>query len=346
MRKIHLSSTIGAFAVLAMTLAGCSATESTQSSTPETAGAVAEVASLTIGVPGEPPVFINAVLYTALAEGFFSEEGLNVTLRAFPTGADVARAVESGEIEGGLVATPGAVALRANGGEPVAIYGFEHPSYVIGTTDLSVTSCEGLKGKTIAVDAVGAPKAVALDAMLASCGLLPSDVSTIAPGGPQSVDAMIAQQVQLAVLHPDELAVVRTAFEASVVMTLASVQPLSHYTAIITTDSQIDDTSSRGNWVSVVRAIQKAIAFIYDPANLDAVAQIASDMNTRSVEINKGAVGDFLQIEFWPIEGAGLSRNRIEATIVSQVENGNIDAENAPTYEELTDSSLFDDATK
>lgn len=346
MRQHNLYAGLGVVAALALTLTGCSI--SGNSANPASNGdeGAAGAVSLTLGVPGEPPVFINTVLYTAETEGYFDDEGLDVTLRAFPTGADVGRAVQSGEIEGGLVSTPGVVALRANGGDTVAIYGFEHPSYVIGTTDLSVASCEQLKGKTIAVDAAGAPKAVALDAMLESCGLAPSDVSTIAPGGPQTVDAMVANQVQLAVLHPDELALVRESHDAEVVMTLAAAQPLSHYTAIITTDGQLADSAERENWVKVVRAVQKAITFIYDPANADTVAQIAADMTTRPVEVTRSALDDFLDIEFWPIEGPGLSPDRIEATIEGEIAAGNIDAANAPTLEEVTDPTLFEDATK
>lgn len=346
-RKTHLQ--VGAIITsLGLILAGCSSASDTSSTTTEDTDSVTEEAkepvSLTLGAPGEPPVFINTVLYVAQAQGFFEEEGLEVSLRPFPTGSDVARAVQSGEIEGGLIATPGAVALRANGGDISAIYGFENPSYVIGTTNLSIESCEDLAGQTIAVDAEGAPKDVALTDMLSSCGLSPSDVSTIAPGGPQSVDAMLANQVELAVLHPDELSVVSQSLETDVVMTLAGAKPLSHYTAIVTTDGQIDGGETREDWVNVVRALKKAIAFIYEPANADLVAQVASDMTTRSVEVTRGALDDFLAIEFWPIEGVGLSPDRINATIQQQVDIGNVEANDAPTFEELTDVSLFEDA--
>jgi len=340
MRKISKVVSFGTVATLAVTLGGCSTTTGTA-----TNGATNTI-SLTIGVPGQPPVFVNAVLYVAKAEGFFTNEGLDVTLRPFTTGADVGRAVQSGEIVGGMVATPGAIALRANGGDVVGVYGFEHPSYLIGSTDGSMTSCKQLAGHTIAIDAAGAPKALALTAMLASCGLGPNDVSTVAVGGPQTVDALVAGQVKQAVLHPDELAAVKSKVTANTVMTLASVAPLSHYTLIVTTRKQLTDPTAHENWLKVVRATKKAIDFIVNPANADKVAQVASEMTTRAVSITRPALADFLAIEFWPTGSPGLSRDRIEATVKGEVAAGNVTAANAPTYEQLVDPSLYTTTTK
>src|SRR5690349_10469107 len=61
---------------------------------------------LTFGIPGIPPVFGGTIAYVADKEGFFKKRGVDVTVRAFETGAAASRAVASGEIAVSLSPTP------------------------------------------------------------------------------------------------------------------------------------------------------------------------------------------------------------------------------------------------
>ncbi|MFI6369049.1 ABC transporter substrate-binding protein [Nocardia sp. NPDC050630] len=275
----------------------------------------------------------------------FAEHGVDVTLRPLATGADVGRAVQSGQLDGGIVGTNGAVALRASGADIKAIFGFEVPSYLVASTDTSINSCKNLAGKTIAVDATGAPKDLALSVMLDSCGLSHHDVKTVNAGGPQSVDAVASGQVTVAVLHPDELAEVtkRTAKAPAVVVRDADVDPLSHYASFVTTGRELSDPTTRKNMVAVVAALHEAVQFINNPDNLGATAKIAAKMTGRDIDVTQAALRDFLALHFWPTD-AGLSEEKIEGAIESEVKVGNVKEGKAPGYADMVDLTVYSSA--
>ncbi|MFD5784634.1 ABC transporter substrate-binding protein [Streptomyces sp. NPDC126933] len=337
---------VGVATLLALitALAGCGDNGS-QSAGSATSGGPEKI---TIGVPGIPPIFLNTVMYVAKEEGFFADRGLDVTLRPLTTGADVGRAVQSGEIQGGIIGTPGAVALRASGGSVVSLMGFPKPTYLLASTDPGVTSCADVKGKTIAVDAVGAPKALGLAAMLASCGLGKNDVSTINVGGPPTVDALVAGQVELAVLHPDELATVQEKIApttpVSEVMTLADVDPLQHYTVLVAPKDQLSGPA-RDTWVKVIAAVRETIAYMYDPAHTKQVAAQAAAVTKEPASVTEAALPKFLSLGVWAKQGDGLDRAAIQHTIDGAVAAGNVPKAKAPTYEQMVDPSVFADAT-
>ncbi|WP_061297523.1 ABC transporter substrate-binding protein [Herbidospora cretacea] len=302
-----------------------------------------DATTLSVGVPGIPPVFVNLMAYVAEQKGYFKDGGVTVTLRPLPTGADVGRAIQSKELDGGIVGTSGAVALRASGGNVVAILGNENPSFLIASSDPAVTDCASLKGRTIAVDGAGAPKALSVNTMIASCGLTAADITTVNVGGPQSVDALIAGQVDTAVLHPDELAAVNQKAKAHEVVALAKVDPVSHYTMLVTREDELADGGKRPAWVKAVAALHKSIAYINDPANADDVAQIAATMTKRTPEISKTALAEFVGIKFWPAD-AGLARERVDKAVADQVKAGNVAADKAPEYDDFVDLTVFDEA--
>jgi NitT/TauT family transport system substrate-binding protein len=341
-QKYPFSAFVAVVVALASLLAGCSSAPSASPS-----GTGGGTRAVSFGLPGVPPIFLNTVMEVAKDKGLFAKRNVEVTLRPLPTGADVGRAVQSGELDGGLIGTPGAVALRAAGGSVVGIMGFPTPTYLLASTDASVSDCKSMKGKTVAVDALGAPKALALTSMLASCGLAKNDVSTINVGGPPTVDALVNGQVTLAVLHPDELATVRAKAgkEVKQVMTLAQVDPLAHYTTVVTLKKELDDATSRQTWVDVVAALHEAIAYMSVPANAGEVAAIAAKMTGRTPQVSEEALKGFLTVGVWPKDD-GLGRPSIEHTIEEAVAAGNIPKAKAPTYEQMIDTSVFADAVK
>ncbi|WP_249714303.1 ABC transporter substrate-binding protein [Rhizomonospora bruguierae] len=286
-----------------------------------------------------------SVAYVAEEQGYFSDLGVDVKLRQFATSNDVGRAVTSGEIPAGFVGTPLALSMRSSGSPIAGVLGFEASSYLVGSADAAVATCEDLKGKTIAIDAAGAPKAIALSAMLTSCGLKDSDVSAVGVGGTQSPDVMIAKQVDTAVLHPDELAMVQEKRETKIVTRITDADPLMHFFMMIANEKVIADADGKNGLAAAVAALRKAIVFISDPANSDKVADVAAKMSGRTPTVAKSALADYLKIGYWPTDGAGLSRDRIEHVLQQQVEAGNIKADKQPKYDEVVDPSIFEAAT-
>ncbi len=334
LRQFALAAAVTALGAAAVT--GCSS-----ASSPPAGGG-----KLTIGVPGIPPVFVNLMFYVAQDKGYFASRGLHVRIRALSTGTDVGRAVQSGELNAGMVGTTGAVALRSQGASVVGILGAPNADYLIASDDSAVTGCASLKGKTIGVDATAAPKALALGAMLSSCHLSTKDVTMVNLGGPQDVDALIAGQVKTAVLHTDELAaVLQHKHTVRSVLTSTTADPLEHYAMLITRQNELTNARSRAELVKTVAALHQAISYIDNPANLTNVAATAAAMTKEPASVTAAAITAFVKIGFWPADD-GLAANRISHVITQQVAAANISATKAPTAAKLVDATVFRDAVK
>jgi NitT/TauT family transport system substrate-binding protein len=343
MRKRVFLAAAG-LSVAALILAGCSSPASSASAGSKVAAGKA--ATLTIGVPGNPPIYATLPLAVAAAQGYFKDQNLNVTIRPFSTGVDVSRALQSSQIEGGLVPTNNLLAVDSNGGSVVGVFGFPLSDLVLASTDPAVKNCKQLKGQTVAIDATGASRAIALNEMLASCGLKPTDVSTIAVGGPPAIDALVSGQVKLAIVHIDELAAVQAKRKASSIMSLSTVSPLDHYIMLSTTRQTLDQSSGKDTWVRVVRATQKAIAYMYDPKNAKTVAKTASDMIKQPTMIAGPALPGFEKVGVWPKTGDGLDKKSVDATIKAQTAAGNVSAAAGLTYDKIVDPSVAKEASK
>ena len=159
-------------------------------------------------MPGIPPVFGGTIAYVAEKEGMFKKHGVDVTVRAFETGAAASRAVASGEIAVALSPSPLVVSQVANTDVPlVGIWGMEHPDWLIGSTDPNAT-CESLKGAPIGVDSVGGARSIALSTMLiGGCKMKIEDVQQVALSSNVGA-AMIAGQLKFGVLHIDDIPVI------------------------------------------------------------------------------------------------------------------------------------------
>lgn len=329
----HHGIAIAMTSALALTLAACSGDAGSE-----------EMAEMSIGLAGTPPIFLSTVMQVAQDEGFFEEEGLDIELRNFASGADVVRAVQSGELDGGQTVTEIVASVRAEGGDVVGVMGYPDSSFTLVSTNPEVTTCEDMVETTFAGDVPGTPLYIAAEKMLADCGLTPEDLQSVTISGTVQVDALINDQADAAVLHPEQIALAEQEMDVNVITSVPQVDPNSHYMLLIATDAQLEDETSRENWVRMVRAQMRAIEFMYDEANREALIDAATEVTTRDREIVESALPTYLEMDFWPDGYDGLSMDRIQATIQNQVDVGNIPADTAPTAEEAADPSIYEDA--
>lgn len=322
---------------LALTLASCSGDA-------DGGGGGDDLAQVQIGLAGTPPIFLSTVMQVAQEQGYFTEEGVEVTLRPFASGADVVRAVQSGELDGGMTVTEAAASVRASGGSVVGVMGFPDSSFTLVSTNPDVTTCEDMVDATFAADVPGTPLYIAAQKMLGSCGLTPEDLTSVTVNGTVQVDALINGQADAAVLHPEQIALAAKSLDVTTVTSVPEVDPDSHYMLLITRDEELADEAARATWVDVVRATTRAVDYMYAEANLGSVAAAAAEITTRDAEVVESALPTYLGMDFWPEGYDGLPLDRIQATIQRQVDIGNIPAAGAPTAEELVDPSVYADA--
>jgi NitT/TauT family transport system substrate-binding protein len=307
-------------------------------------GAAGQQPSVTIGLPGIPPVFVSTQPYVALQEGFFKKYGVNVTLRPFDSGAAAARAVAANQIELSMSPSPLVVTMISNNPnvDLVSIYGYERPTWKLGSMDPTITTCEQVKGKPVGVDSLGGARSIALNQMLRACKLSAADTQQVALSANVGT-AMIAGQIPLGVLHIDDLPVIEREAKKKVgiVIDINVIQKVNHYLALVTTRKLVNE--QRDTLVKVVAAYIEAERFIRDPKNLDAVARAAAPTG-RSLADAKAAVQEYVKIGFWP-QGHGLEKANVEAILAAQKRVGNIKGDPAP-YDRLIDLSIYEAALK
>jgi len=305
-----------------------------------------------IGVPGVPPVFVSAIVYTAKDAGFYEKYGLDVTIKPFDSGVAASKAVLSGSVDASLSPTAPAVRMVSNGNVPfVAVQGFEKPDWFVGSMDPGKSKCEDMKGQAVGVDSPQGARWVALSNMVRSCGLLPDkDVPTVNLSSNVGA-AMVAGQLTFGVLHLDDIAVIEreSGKKLTIVLQIEKTAPGTHYLSVLTNSKKL--AANRDKLVRLVAAHIEAARFMYDPANFSKVGGYAKPTG-RNLQDATNAVKVFTEFGFWPNGHSGLDRKRFEKTVQIQVMvgkktkgKGGIKPGATPvSYERFTDLSIWNDA--
>ena len=128
------------------------------------------------------------------------------------------------------------------------------------------------------------------------------------------------------------------------VVDINDVQKVNHYMAMSTTQKRL--ATNRDTYVRVLAALIEAERFIRDPKNAEAVAKAASP-TSRSADEAKWATAEYVKMDFWPKDTAGLKKENIESIIAAQKRVGGIRPDATPVaYERFADLTVFSDAMK
>lgn len=295
--------------------------------------------SITLGIPGIPPVFLGVRPYVAFQKGFYKKYGVDVNIKQFTTGTDALRAVQAGQIDAAWAPTPTVLSSMAKGADLVGIEGMDVVDWLVGSIDSSVNTCAALKGQTIGIDTIGGARYAALQAMLRKCKLTIDDVKTVNFPGAASMNAMIAGQLKTSVLHIDELQQIQASGKKVYVdARLTDVDPYQHYDLLITTHAGV-----KAHYYDFVHMLAGDIAasqWMNNPKNLNEAAQIAT-VTGDSVDVAKSALQDYLKMNWWPYKTSGLGYSRITRTIGLNVKIGNISPAAGLTWKQAVDSRMW-----
>jgi NitT/TauT family transport system substrate-binding protein len=308
------------------------------------AGTASAQETVTIGLPGIPPVFVTTQAYVAEQQGFFKKHGITATLRPFDSGAAAARAVASGNIELSMSPSPLVVTMVSNNPDVgiTMIYGYEKPDWIIGSLDPAIAKCEDVKGKPVGVDSLGGARSIALNQMLRACNLKADETQQV-PLSANVGTAMVSGQLAIGVLHIDDVPIIEREAKKKVVtiVDMNNVLKVNHYLALTTSKKLLGE--KRNTFVKVVAALIEAERYMRDPKNIDSVAKAAAP-TSRGMDDAKWAIQQYVPMEFWPREH-GLKKENIDAILGAQKRVGNIKGEPAK-YEEVVDLSIYEAALK
>ncbi len=303
--------------------------------------------AISIGLPGIPPVFVAVQSYVALQEKLFDKYGVTVTLRPFDSGAAAARALASGDVDMSLSPSPLIVNMLSNNPsvDIVAVYGHEKPDWLIGSLDPSKSKCEQMKGLPVGVDSLGGARSIALTQMLRQCNLRAEDMQQV-PLSTNVHTAMISGQLQIGVLHIDDVPIIEREAKKKIVtvVDINDVQKINHYMALSTTQKKL--AANRDTYVRVLAALIEAERFMRDPKNADKVAEAAA-ITSRTKDEALWAIKEYVKMEFWPKDSNGLAKENIESIIAAQKRVGGIRPDATPVaYDRFANNSVYADAVK
>lgn len=125
----------------------------------------------------------NLAFWAGVEQGFFAEEGLNVTINSATDPTVSQKLIATGEAPLGIAYGGDIVISNANGAEITAIWALTDvsPFGLIALPDSGIETAADLKGKTVGVTSLPIDQAF-FDTMLKSAGLTRQDVTVVDPG--------------------------------------------------------------------------------------------------------------------------------------------------------------------
>ncbi len=167
----------------------------------------------------------------ALYNGYYDDEGLNISWVSFRGGSSVVEAIMAGELEGGVIGSTPSVIRAVSKDVPIKILAVgelgtkEKPGdYLVVRKDSGIRSLEDLKGKTIAVHRLGTTLDLTLRIGLKQSGIDPAfDVTIVQVKVSAMPQALLGGGVDAAFIFP--MAYPQLEGEVDVILTPADVFP-------------------------------------------------------------------------------------------------------------------------
>lgn len=198
-KKLGTLAAVAAIAAGGLVLSACSGGSSAETAKP----AANEATKLTVGIT---PIANAASLYVALDQGYFKDEGLEVTPNIIQTAATAIPSLLNNELQFALMTAVPTV-TAASKGLPIKVVAGSDRYPVDGehdTTALVVSPESGaqsvadLAGKTVALVGLKSAPELALRVVLEDAGVKPDSVKLVEIAYPDMVSALKANRVDAA----------------------------------------------------------------------------------------------------------------------------------------------------
>jgi NitT/TauT family transport system substrate-binding protein len=280
--------------------------------------------------------------YVARDLGFFDEVGLDVDIVSFEGGVGALRGGIAGSLD--IVATSSDPLFAAiQQGAPVKAIGTYAPRLSVVITSAGDIRTPGdLRGRKVGIQEVGGFNEVMTRVLLQTAGMTPQDVQYVTVSTANRVPALVQGQVDATTLHIDQYYAATN--QKSDLVNLAKmweVVPDWWYSAFVATDDVI--RNKREPLIRFMTAIIKAQRTMYtDPEDTKRIA--IQETGRRPEEVDR-AYDDLVRGGIWSVND-GMPRNLIQYTIDREVEVEVVRPENKPTYEQIVDRSIVDEAIR
>jgi len=246
--------------------------------------AQAQTKDITVILPN--PSAINVFpLHTAIHEGYFADEGLNVTVEAVDGSAPVLQAMAAGQAEIGLPGPGPVLAARSRGEDIVFIYN-NYPKSIFGLVveeDSPHQAPADLKGTTVGVGTADGAEVSLARAILTDAGLTEGeDYEFLAVGdGGMAATGLLSGEVESYAAAVSDVAIIESRG-----LPLREITPeefLAYFgNGYAAQRSYIEENPDVIEGFG--RALVRGVEFSMDPANKDQVLEYAKRGNPQEGE--------------------------------------------------------------
>ena len=298
-----------------------------------------QLRKLTIGVSVSPPNVVHTPPFVARALGYFAQRCIDANIVQFEGGLSqtAITAVAQGSVIGPL--NEAAIGGGVKGHQ---IWGMAPHAPQAYTVAENIKTAADLKGKRLSAagGGVGSFNWIMGREVLKTAGLTVDDVQFVSQGTAGRLPGLVSGQLDGVALHPEDVYLAQQQKPGvHVLVTIADLLPQYYFNAYGASDDFIASQHDLAR--DTVAALIQANRSIYQ--DKDKVVPIMVEATEKPREAVEYAWDQETRGCIWSVNG-GFDRARTEWSIQNSVDNGDIQPDKKPTYEQVVNSTLADEA--
>jgi NitT/TauT family transport system substrate-binding protein len=300
-----------------------------------------EMRKVKLGAPVSPPNVVHTPPFVARALGIFASYCIDAEIVEFEGGLSAANlaAVAQGQALATMNATAIAQGLRAK-----QIWGMAPrlPHAYVVTEDIKTAA--DLKGKRLSATGggVGGFNWVMGREVLKTAGLKVDDVQFVSQATAGRLPGLISGQINGVALHPEDVYLAQKQKPGvRILVDLSQLLPKYFFNAYGAADGMI--SKDRAMVRDVVTSLIEANRAIY--TQKEKVIPIMVEATKKSPEAVNFAYDYLTKNCVWSVN-TGFSKERTEWSVDNAIENGDIQADKKPSYDQVVDVKLGEEALK
>jgi len=337
----HRSFSFAGRAALMMALAWFGMFSHVHPAAAQTKAACKELRKLKFGVSVSPPNVEQTPIYVARALGIFQKHCIDAEIIEFEGGASAANL--AAVAQGQALATINAVAI-AQGLKAKQFWGMAPRLPQAYMVSEDVKTAADLKGKRLSATGggVGGFNWVMGREVLKTAGLKVEDVQFISQATAGRLPGLLAGQLNGVALHPEDVYLAQKEKPGlHVLVDLSKLMPKYFFNAYGAADTIL--AKDRAMVRDVATALIETNRLIYNQK--EKVIPIMVEATKKPQEAVGFSYDYLVKNCVWSVN-TGFSKERTEWSIDNGIENGDIQADKKPTYEQVVDVKVGEEALK
>ena len=307
----------------------------------QTKPACKEMRKVKLGVSVSPPNVVHTPVYVARTLGIFSKHCIDAEIVEFEGGSSAANL--AAVAQGQAVATINATAI-AQGLKAKQFWGMAPRLPQAYMVSEEIKTAADLKGERLSATGggVGGFNWVMGREVLKTAGLTVDDAQFISSPTAGRLPGLIAGQVNGVALHPEDVYLAQKEKPGlHVLVDLSKLMPKYFFNAYGAAEGMV--AKDRAVVRDVAISLIEANRAIYNQK--EKVIPIMVEATKNPQEAVNFAYDYLVKNCVWSVN-TGFSRERTEWSIQNGIENGDIQADKKPTYEQVVDVKLGEEALK